>query len=313
MNIEDGTEADVVDGIEVEVDDLPHVEEEPEIEGLSVEKAPEREQSPELEVRKEAEPSLDDELASLKQRLADSERNRENSARLAEAEARRAAEAEKTAIDSQISLFSNAIEIRKQVRETLKARMAEAKRAQDYESEIDLQEELTRTTYELSQLEDGKRELERAPRPQPRAVQDADPADALARSMEDQGFSRSAQWLRSHPEYAREPKKYQKMLAAHNLAVADDIEPDTEAYFKAVESTLGIRGSEAPSPRSAPVQRDAPPPAAPVGRQAASVGGETRANVVRLTADEVEIAEAMGMSPKDYARNKLQLKKEGKL
>jgi phage I-like protein len=35
--------------------------------------------------------------------------------------------------------------------------------------------------------------------------------------------------------------------------------------------------------------------------------------VVRLTAQEREMAEMMGMKPEDYAKNKMALKKEGKI
>lgn len=254
-------------------------------------------------------PSVDDALAEIKARLEAAESDRQAQAARAAAEAARAAQAEQNALEANKSLITNAIEARKQARDALKARLAEAKRAQDYEAEIDLQDELTRNTYEISQLEAGMTQLERAPAPRQQPRVDSDPAAALAGTMEQQGFKRSAEWLRQHPEYARDPKKYQKMLAAHNLAVSDDIEPDTDAYFQAVEATLGIRKST-----PAPVQqREAPPPAAPVGRQAATVGGATRPNVVRLTAEQVELAEAMGMTPKEYAAQMLALKKEGKL
>ena len=52
----------------------------------------------------------------------------------------------------------------------------------------------------------------------------------------------------------------------------------------------------------------AAPAAAPVSR-----GSSGRENVVRLTAAEREMAELMGMKPEEYARNKIALKKEGKL
>lgn len=253
-------------------------------------------------------PSVDDALAEIKARLENSEREREAEGRRAAAEAARAAEAERTALEANKGLITNAIEARKQAREALKARYIEAREAGDHGAEFDLNEELARNASEIMQLEQGKAQLERAPQPRIQQRAETDPAAALAGSMEQQGFNRSAQWLRSHPEFARDPKKYQKMLAAHNLAVADDIEPDTDAYFQAVEATLGIR--KAPAPIQ---QREAPPPAAPVGRQSATVGGATRPNVVRLTAEQVELAEAMGMTPKEYAAQMVALKKEGKL
>ena len=55
----------------------------------------------------------------------------------------------------------------------------------------------------------------------------------------------------------------------------------------------------------------AAPAAAPVSRSGTASG--TRPNVVRLSSEEREMASMMGMSPEDYARNKIALKREGKL
>jgi len=57
--------------------------------------------------------------------------------------------------------------------------------------------------------------------------------------------------------------------------------------------------------------RKAPPPAAPSSR-AASNGSGGR-NAVTLTREEREMAGIMGMTPEEYAKNKVALKKEGKL
>ena len=60
-----------------------------------------------------------------------------------------------------------------------------------------------------------------------------------------------------------------------------------------------------------PVARKAPPPAAPSSRAASNgTGGR---NTVTLTREEREMASMMGMSPEEYGKNKLALKKEGKL
>jgi phage I-like protein len=60
-----------------------------------------------------------------------------------------------------------------------------------------------------------------------------------------------------------------------------------------------------------PMARKAPPPAAPSSR-AASNGSGGR-NAVTLTREEREMAGIMGMTPEEYAKNKVALKKEGKL
>jgi phage I-like protein len=126
--------------------------------------------------------------------------------------------------------------------------------------------------------------------------------------------SKSADWVRKHPEYVKDAKLNRKMIAAHELAMADGIRVDSEDYFTAIEETLKIKPSapqtETSDEYAAKVtqRRDAAPAAAPVSR-----GGSTRTNVVRLSAAEREMADMMGMKPEDYAKNKMALQKEGKL
>ena len=164
------------------------------------------------------------------------------------------------------------------------------------------------------QLEQGKTALENAPKSNPAAVAPiSDPVEALASQLS----PRSAAWVRSNPQYARDSRLYAKMIAAHNLIVADGISPDTDEYFEAVESILTPRrtpsAQAADDPMSAaakPVERRSAPASAPVSRTGTP---GSRPNVVRLTAAEREMASMMGMTDQEYAKNKLALQREGKL
>jgi phage I-like protein len=146
---------------------------------------------------------------------------------------------------------------------------------------------------------------------QPEPVQaPSDPVEAFAALLS----PKSADWVRRHPEYVRDAKLNRKMIAAHELAMADGVPVDSEDYFTAIEETLKIKPAapqtETSDEYAAKVtqRRDAAPAAAPVSR-----GGSSRTNVVRLSAAEREMAEMMGMKPEDYAKNKVALQKEGKL
>ena len=105
----------------------------------------------------------------------------------------------------------------------------------------------------------------------------------------------------------------QKMIAAHNLAIADGHRADTDDYFSAVEETLKInrkveQNESALSSASEPARRrESAPAAAPVSREG------TRTNVVRLTEAQKEMAAMMKMTPQEYAQNLVALKKEGKI
>jgi phage I-like protein len=95
------------------------------------------------------------------------------------------------------------------------------------------------------------------------------------------------------------------MLSAHNHAVTEGYQADTPEYFAYVESQLGYR----PQQRAMP-SRSAPP-AAPSSAAASSSGGNK--NLVRLSPEERETASLFGMTPEEYAKNKMALKKEGKI
>jgi hypothetical protein len=171
---------------------------------------------------------------------------------------------------------------------------------------------MSANSAKLLQLENGKAALEKAPKPQLRAP--VDPVEQFVSRLTPQ----SASWVRAHPEFVRDAAKNRKMLAAHEMAMADGLQADTPAYFAAIEDTLKIRAADPvvehtddpTSEAAAPVRRP-PPAAAPVTRAGTSNG--KRANVVTLTPAEVEIAEMMKMTPQEYAVQKSALIKEGKL
>ena len=144
-------------------------------------------------------------------------------------------------------------------------------------------------------------EAAKRPKEQPRAPAN-DPVEALASQL----TPRSAAWVRAHPEYARDKVLYQKMIAAHNL-VSSDYVPDSDGYFSAIEDVLKIRrapqteddGEDPMSAAAAPVQRRTSPPAAPVSRANLS-SGTSNPRKVRLTPEQVEIAELNKMTPQEY-------------
>lgn len=240
----------------------------------------------------------------------------EERARRAEAE-RRAAEAAQQAHaarldkeDTDIQLVSNAIDTLDRETDILKANYAHAMQTGDFRRAAEIQEEMSDNSAKLLQLRNGLEAMKAKPKAPPPQAAPANPVEAFASRL----TPRSADWVRAHPEFVTDPSKNRKMIAAHELAVADGLTPDTDAYFTAIEETLRIKPQakvveeEATSSAAKVVsRRDAAPAAAPVSR------GTSSRNVVRLTAAEREMAEMMGMKPEDYAKNKLALQKEGKL
>jgi hypothetical protein len=218
---------------------------------------------------------------------------------------------------SQLDITKTAIDTMKQSQKSLRGEYAAAMQAQDFEKVAEIQEQMSDTSAKLLYLENSKAALEKAPKPQPRAP--VDQVEAFASRLTPQ----SAAWVREHPEYVRDPAKNRKMLAAHEMVLADGIKPDTPEYFRGIEETLRMtpraevsRVDDDPMADAArevvvPEPRRAAPTAAPVSRSGNGTG--KRSNVVTLSAMEVEMAESMSMTPEEYARNKLALVREGKL
>lgn len=205
--------------------------------------------------------------------------------------------------DSNLHLVNNAIDTIQNQNQILKSNFKAAMENNDYDSVVEIQAAMSDNSAKLMQLEQGKQALETTPRAPAPVFVPSDPVEALASQL----TPRSASWVRSHPEYATDQRLNQKMLAAHQLTVADGISPDTDEYFSAVERVLGFGEERAPAPR-----RQSAPPAAPVSRSGSGTGS-SNPNRVTLSGAEREMAELMNMTDKEYAQNKLALKRAGRL
>lgn len=294
MNIDDKND----DPIEIELTEEP-AGEEPVVVVEKTEEEPENKDP------------VDNSLETLKEQLERERQARAEAERRANEAAQSAYQAQAEAQDSNLHLVTNAIETVNQTQSILKANYRDAMSAGDYDTAAEIQSEMSANAAKLLQLEQGRQALEAAPRQEAPRPYTADPVEALASQLS----PRSADWVRRHPEYATDPRLYNKMLAAHNLAVADGINPDTDDYFSSIEDTLRIRSrdeyEDVTSSAAKPLQRRSAPPAAPVSRSGTGTG--TRSNRVTLTAEEREMASMMGMTPEEYGRNKLALKKEGRM
>jgi len=256
---------------------------------------------------------VDTGLEALKKQLEDERKARFEAERRAHEASQSAYQYQNEAQDTNLHLVINAIETVRQNNSILKSNYAQAMANGDYDTAADIQSEMSQNSAKLLQLEQGRQALEAAPKQEAPQPYVSDPVEALASQLS----PRSADWVRRHPEYATDARLYQKMIAAHQLAVADGLDPDTSDYFHSIESTLRInfRGRDddydAMADAAKPTQRRSAPPAAPVSRS--GTGTSSRPNRVTLSPQEREMASMMGMTPEEYGRNKLALQKEGKL
>jgi hypothetical protein len=294
--------------VEILLEDPPVVKNEPEV---IVEAAEENTATVQKAERREI--SGEEGIDALKKRLEESERARMEAENRAREAHRQAQMSDLRAGDSDLQLVNSAIHSVKRENDILKANLQTFMASEDYGKVAEIQEALSVNAAKLLQLENGKAAMESAPKQQ---IQQpiGDPVEQFASQLS----PRSAAWVRRNPQCVTDPRLFQKMIAAHNLAVADGFEPDSDDYFSFVEDTIKVSRREAPakqesalSEASAPTQRRSAPPAAPVTRSGTGTG--SRPDVVRLTAEEREMARMMQMSDKEYAVNKLALKREGKL
>lgn len=251
-------------------------------------------------------------INELKKKLENEKRAREEAERRAYDAQKNAQRASLDAKKADLQSVESALEIIKSREGALKRAYAEAHASGDADRVAEIVQEMAVNEENRKELNRGQKELKRqldaAERQpvQPVAPPSGDLVEQIAQSVS----PKSAAWLRDTKEYLKDERSIRKMFRAHEDAIEDGLEPDSDAYFSYIEGRLGVKkqAEEAESPlssASAPApRRSAPPPAAPVSRQPSS------SNVMRLTRAEIDTARDLGLTPEEYAKNKSLLIKE---
>jgi hypothetical protein len=295
------------DSIDIELDASDTIStakkaDEPEIEIVNIETEPKKEKKAVIEP--------EEGIAKLQKQLEDEKKAREEAQRQAQLASAAELKARSEVQTTHLDLVKNAIERINEQKVTIKKKYAEAAAIGDWDAAAEAQSQMADVAAQLTQLEAGKKQMEKAPKPAPLVI--SDPVEQFASGLSAQ----SAQWVRSHPDVVRDPVKNRKMIRAHEDALDDGLAADSPEYFAYVERRLGFANEtkaddSALSQASAAKSVRTAPASAPVSRS--GNGAAPRSNVVTLTAEEREMASIMGMSDKEYAQNKIALKREGKL
>lgn len=303
--------ADEENGVEVVLNDDKNQEKDaPEIEIIGSEPENSGKNAAKSEVTPE------EGISELKKNLEREKQARLEAERRAQEAYNHAHQASVDKTESEYQLVVSAIENFKDRNQQLKASYAEAMSLQDYARAAEIQEALSENASKLHELKRGekamKAKIEAAEQSPPSIAPQGDLVDQFASQVS----ARSAEWLRSSREHLKSEKDFRKVRRAHEDAIDDGLAPDSDEYFQYIDQRLGIRrnadeqdtGTTAASPlstASAPKRAVQPSPA-PVSR------GTSRPNVMRLTAAEADTASALGMTPEEYAKNKMLLQKEGR-
>lgn len=321
-------------------DDLLIIDDEPTLEPEGERKtAPVKRQD---EISPDAVESLKAQLASLQaerdaeRRERDVERQRREAA---EADARKLSEAatkaSRTAEYTHYQLVESHISAAKARADDLKRQIRAAHETGDYDRATDLQMEAAKVATRLLQYEDTKADIEQDARRKQREAEQikAEPVKPQQPQSTGDAFEdrianlseTSKAWLRQHKECVTDDVRNAEVVAADARAKREGLKPDTPEYFAFIEEKLGYRQAQ-PQQQAAdddgeeieegvivsdpkPV-RPAAVTAAPVSRGSQGVNG--KATSIRLTRAEAEMAEALGMSPKEYYINKQKADQEGR-
>jgi predicted translin family RNA/ssDNA-binding protein len=250
-------------------------------------------------------------IEELKKKLEEEQKARKEAQRLAREAQTHVAKAYTEVDDTNKQLVHTAIENLERDMDVMTTSYAEAMSAGEYERAAKIQRAMTANETKLEQLKYGYAEMQKAP-PQ-RSLPEAPPPshqETLSQII-DSVTPESARWLEANKSHIRDQNDIQDMFNAHNSAVSRGISPDTPQYFAFIERRLGIESQQEEesvmSSASKPTARKAAPPAAPVNRTSSSKNSAT------LTKAEAEMAQALGMSHKEYWTHQQALKKEGKL
>ena len=285
-------------------EDQIQLELDPQEDEIQIVEAPEE---PKIEEKPQL--SVEDGINELKFKLEEERKAREAAERRAKEAMEQASLYKNDAADSNMKMIDTAIDTIKRNQEILKQNLRDAVAMGDADAQADILMSIQKTQSDHEKLMYGKQQYEATVKAAP-----ADPVEAMAANL----TPRSAEWVRAHPEYARDQALTRRMVRAHEDALDEGIRPDTDEYFDYVETRLKVR--QAPVQQEAALseaststsgRRAAAPPAAPVSRSGTGTG--SRPNVVTLTRAEQEAARDMGMTPKEYAENKMALVRAGKL
>jgi hypothetical protein len=260
--------------------------------------------------------SLDDGVEELRAQLTKERTARLEAEKMAREASHREVQARGEVDDTNMQLLNGAISDVKRENTWYKSAIRDALASGEYDKAAEYNEAMATNVAKLMRLEEGKASFETRPKIEPMA-RSSDPVEAFASQLS----PRSADWIRNNPEFVTDPRLNRKMMAAHEMALADGLQADSSDYFSYIEDTLKIsknrpdpvfhKDESALSSASNATQRRSAPPAAPVSRTSSPTSPGRP--IVRLNSAEREMAQMMGMTDQEYAKNKLLLIKEGKL
>jgi hypothetical protein len=205
----------------------------------------------------------------------------------------------------QAERISTAAEAARLEIETAKRDFEDSMNTGDFAKSAEAQARIADATLRAQRLEEYNNYLQSAPQ----QTQALDPAEAFAQGRTEA----SAAWIRQHPEFVRDQRKFVKLQAAHHDALANDLTPDTSAYFEHVERRIGLRkAAPAYDPNDVRTHIRGREMRLTPGEVESATGGAVvwnRSDAVRGKCRPDEVGSPIGV--KEFARRKKQMMADG--
>lgn len=252
-------------------------------------------------------------VIELRKQLADAQAA--SARERADIERRAAGEIEKARVEageSRIAAVTNAITTAKAGIAEAKRRLSAAYESGEFEKAADISAEIAAFAADIKAYERDKAAAElHAKEPPKKAIQQN--KDNVGIEQEISGYTpRSQAWFREHPDCVTDKRLRSKVTAAHYEAESEGYVPDTDAYFSFINERMGFTKKADPDRRSQDDDDDdddvdvkSVPPAPPA--RAPGAATERRRETYRMTREERDAAEAMGMTPEAYAAARLKI------
>ncbi len=252
-------------------------------------------------------------VIELRKQLADAQAA--SARERADIERRAAGEIEKARVEageSRIVAVTNAITTAKAGIAEAKRRLSAAYESGEFEKAADISAEIAAFAADLKSYERDKATAElQAKEPQQKTIQQDNNKTGIEKEIA--GYTpRSQEWFRAHPECVTDKRLRSKVTAAHYEAESEGYVPDTDAYFSFINERMGFTKKQHPDRSNQDDDGDeddvdvkSVPPAPPA--RAPGAATERRRETYRMTREERDAAEAMGMTPEAYAAARLKI------
>ena len=229
--------------------------------------------------------------------------------------AQRAQYAEQQVRGSTVNAIDSALQAAEQQAANFKAEFQAALDAADHRAAAEAQEKLSDARHNLLRLQEQRayvdaelRQPQQRQQPQPQQQQPL-PVEHIANNLAQDGYPRSADWLRTHPEWASRPDLLKRVSSASNHLVDNrGLALESDEYFAALEQELGMTQRQG--------QRRGPPAsAAPTTGSVSLRTGQTamRSHVPLTPEQRAAAIEMHGMTEKEYAQEFERARVDGKL